>query len=89
MSIHDAHHPILPGESLEETRVQILASAPPIPRHRGHGDRRSHRRRRSVVPGSHRRRVNPAHPDARGRSSSTPASFAAELVRRGSALAET
>ena len=33
MSIHDDHPPILPGESLEESRDQILASARPFPRY--------------------------------------------------------
>jgi hypothetical protein len=33
MSIHDEHHPVLPGETLEESRDLVLASAQPFPRY--------------------------------------------------------
>jgi hypothetical protein len=33
MSIHDEHHPVLPGESLEEPRDIVLASARPFPQY--------------------------------------------------------
>lgn len=33
MPIHDDHHPILPGDALEDPREMILASALPFPRY--------------------------------------------------------
>ncbi len=33
MSIHDEHHPVLPGKTLEESRDVVVASAGPFPRY--------------------------------------------------------
>ncbi len=33
MSVHDEHQPVLPGETLEEPREKVLASARPFPRY--------------------------------------------------------